>query len=406
MRRVLYIASKEILQTRRDRLAALFTLILPVVFTVFLGLIIPDTAEEGSPLPLGVVDQDQTAASQHLIEELAASPVVEVKLVDAQKVETAVQNQEVAAGLIIPRGYEAARTAQTPVALTLIRLDTLAAAQTAQQAVQDVLSRADIVTRAVKVAAEQLRARTGTAPDLNSEANTENLEDSAQKLVKQELDSPRVALKVTDAKGASTLIPGGFDQSSTGSLVTWVLFSLLTIATTLPWERKQGLLRRLAVAGVGATTVLSGKTLAMVAMTLLQQIFLVLLGQFAFGVDYLSSPGALVITMVSLSALASTLGLLVSSLFRSEAAVVAVTIIVAQLLGALSGGWFPLEITSSTFSRVAHVLPTAWIVEALHRIVLEGVAARDLLLHFGIVWAWVVPLFFLAVWRFRAAARY
>ena len=34
MRRVLDIAAKELLQNRRDKLAALFTIIVPVIFTV------------------------------------------------------------------------------------------------------------------------------------------------------------------------------------------------------------------------------------------------------------------------------------------------------------------------------------------------------------------------------------
>ena len=33
---------------------------------------------------------------------------------------------------------------------------------------------------------------------------------------------------------------GGFDQASTGSLVHWVLFSLLTVATGVAWERRRG----------------------------------------------------------------------------------------------------------------------------------------------------------------------
>ena len=397
--RIWYIASKEILQTRRDRLAALFTLILPAVFTIFLGLIIPDTEEEASLLPLALVDQDQTAASQQLARDLKASGVVEIKPTTSDKIERAVQDQQVAGGLVIPAGYQTALETGAPVTLTFIRLETLSAAQTVQQAIRGVLGKLNLLTRATKVVTAQLAQETGLTPD-------PSLEVAARSLVEAELASPHLAVQVADAKGAANLLPGGFDQASTGQLVTWVLFSLLTITTTLPWERKQGLLRRLSLAGVRAREVISGKMLAMVALTLLQQVFLVLLGQFAFGVDYFSSPAGLALTMISLSVFASCLGLLISSLFRSEAAVVAVTIIVAQLLGALSGGWFPLEITASAFSQVAHALPTAWIVTSLHRIVLEGVAARELLVPLGIVWAWIVPLFALSVWRFRAAARY
>jgi ABC-2 type transport system permease protein len=99
--------------------------------------------------------------------------------------------------------------------------------------------------------------------------------------------------------------------------------------------------------------------------------------------------------------LAASFGLLISSVFKSEQAVIATTVISAQLLAALGGAWFPLEITSASFSRVAHFLPTAWVVDSLHGIILKGWGAGDVLVPVGIVWAWIVVLFALAVWRFR-----
>ena len=105
--------------------------------------------------------------------------------------------------------------------------------------------------------------------------------------------------------------------------------------------------------------------------------------------------------MLSLSVLASSLGLLISSVFRSEQAVIATTVIAAQLLAALAGAWFPLEITSAGFSRAAHILPTAWVVDSLHGIILRGWGVLDVLGPLGFVWIWAVVFFGLAVWRFR-----
>jgi ABC-type multidrug transport system permease subunit len=146
----------------------------------------------------------------------------------------------------------------------------------------------------------------------------------------------------------------------------------------------------------------AGKVLAMVVITFLQQLFLVLVGQLALGVDYFASPLALLVTMLSLSALAATVGLLISMLFRSEQAVIATTVISAQMLAALGGAWFPLEITGPGFSQFAHILPTAWVMDSLHGIVLSDWGLMDVLLPLGIVWAWVVVVFGLAVWRYRA----
>ena len=81
--------------------------------------------------------------------------------------------------------------------------------------------------------------------------------------------------------------------------------------------------------------------------------------------DYLRDPAALLLMMVSLSLVASTLGLLLASVMKSEQALIATTVLVSMAVAALSGAWFPLEITGPTFQTVGHLLPTAWILDGL-----------------------------------------
>jgi ABC-type multidrug transport system permease subunit len=99
--------------------------------------------------------------------------------------------------------------------------------------------------------------------------------------------------------------------------------------------------------------------------------------------------------------LAASVGLLISAVFRTEPPIIATTVISAQLLAVLGGAWFPLEVTSPTFARVAHFFPTAWIMDCLHGIVLMDWGVAQVLIPLAIVWIWIVALFGLGVWRFR-----
>jgi ABC-2 type transport system permease protein len=355
MSRVWHIAAKELLQTRRDRLAALFSIVLPVVFTVFLGLLIGGFGGDGS-LPLAIADLDGGTAAQELMTALEAEPVLALQTVEPSAVERAVRDQEAAAGLVIPAGYGAAVAAGEPARLTFVRVETSSGAQSVYQAVQAVISKANATALAADVALQQIGAEIGRPID-------EDSVESARARAATALETSVLQVDMVSS-GATSRELGGFDQASTGSLVNWTLFGLLTVATGLAWERRQGLLRRMVVAGASAPQIIGGKMLGMIILTFLQQLLLVLLGQFAFGVDYFASPAALALVMLSLSVLASSLGLLISSVFRSEQAVIATTVISAQLLAALAGAWFPLEITSAGFSRAAHILPTAWVVDS------------------------------------------
>jgi len=394
MRRVWDIAMKELLQNRRDWLAPLFTLVLPAVFTVFLGLLIPSADEGESRLPLALADADGSPAAVRLVEGLRETPLLRLEPMTASEVDGAVQDQKVAAALIIPQGFGAAVEAGQPAALTFVGVQTSSGAQSVRQAVWSVLSGFNTATLAAKAAAGQVAAETGRPLD-------DTLLGSARSLVEASLAAPAATVRVTDARGSATLDAGSFDQSSTGSLVNWVFFSLLGVTANTVWERSRGLLRRMTAAGVRGSQIIGGKMLAMVILSFVQQLLLVLLGQFAFGVDYFSSPVALLVTMVSISMLAAAFGLLITSLFRSEQAVIATTIIAALLLAALGGAWFPLEITGAGFSRVAHVLPSAWLMDSLHGITLQAWGVGDILRPMAVVWIWVVGLFAIAVWRFR-----
>jgi ABC-2 type transport system permease protein len=392
VRRAWYIATKELLQNRRDGLAALFTIVLPVIFTIFLGLII-GSAESGG-FPLAIADADGSPAARRLLDKLDESPLLEMQTMEADEVDDAVHGQKVAAGLVIPQGYGASVASGQPVTLTFIGLQTSTGAQSALQAVQNAVSELNISMLAASTAAEQISAETGAPPDGALLASARSLSDA-------QLAAPVASVQVTASGEATATTAGGFDQSSSGALVNWVLFSLLGIGTTMVWERRSGLLRRLSAAGITGAEIIGGKILAMLIITFLQQLLLVIVGQLAFGVDYFNSPLALLVTMISLSVLAASFGLLICVVFRSEQAVVTTTVISAQLLAALGGAWFPLEVTGATFSRVAHVLPSAWIMDSLHGIILRDWGVAQILYPMGIVWIWIVVLFGLAVWRYR-----
>ena len=394
MSRAWYIAGKELLQTRRDRLAALFSIVLPVVFTVFLGVLISSFADTTS-LPLAVSDQDGSAASRALLERLQEEPALGVESMEPEALEEAVQSQEVAAGLNIPAGYGQALRDGERAGLTFVRVETSSGAQSVFETVQGAVGRLNAERLASRLAVAQIEATLGITAD-------ENLRGEAAARAADLLSEPAVTTVLSDSRTMSSEELTGFDQASTGSLVNWVLFGLLTVTTGLAWERRQGLLLRLKTMRVGGPQVVGGKMMAMVLLSFLQQLLLVLLGQFAFGVDYFSSPAALFLVMISLAVMASSLGLLIASVFRSEQAVIATTVITAQLLAAIGGAWFPLEITSETFSRVAHFLPTAWVVDSLHGIVLNQWGVADVLAPLGFVWIWTVAFFGVAVLRYRA----
>ena len=392
MRAAWVLAQKDLLQTRRDRLAAIFTIVLPIVFMVFFGYLLGGSSSQS--LPVAVSDQDGSVASRALAAALGQSAVLVVQPTAAAEIDRAVVDEKVAAGLVIPKGFGAALDAGTPAELTFIGTFASTGAQSVQQAVESVLARIGGAHLAATVALAEAAKAGGGSPDATVRAQALATATAA-------LATPTVVLKPVEAGTAAGQIPEGFDQSSPGMLMNWILFSLLTAATGLVAERKSGALQRLLTTRTKKREIIGGKILAMFIITFLQQILLIGIGQFVFGVDYLRDPAATLAIMVSLSLFASTLGLLFGTVFRTEPPVIASTVLASMLLTALGGGWFPLEVTGPAFRAVAHLQPTAWILDAFHGIILKGWDVSQVLPAMAITLAWAAAFFAVSVWRFR-----
>ena len=229
-----------------------------------------------------------------------------------------------------------------------------------------------------------------------------DLTASALTAVKRMMADPAIGVKVEDSGMAAGEIAEGFDQSSPGMLVNWILFSIMTAAIGLVTERRSGALSRLLTTEVTRAEIIGGKALAMFTISFIQQIILIGLGQLTFGVEYLRDPVALLLVMVTLSAMVASLGLLIATLFKTEQAVVATTVILSMLLASTGGAWFPLEITGEAFSRVSHFLPVAWILDSFRGIILRGWGVGDVLMPLAVAWGYSVVFFGLAARRLRA----
>ena len=153
-----------------------------------------------------------------------------------------------------------------------------------------------------------------------------------------------MSTKVVEAGAAAGQTPSGFVLSSPGMMVNFILFSLMTAGIALIVERQNGTLQRLMTTRLRRWELIGGKAAGMFLLTFVQQALLIAVAQLFFGVDYLRDPAALLVMMVSLSLVASTLGLLLASVLKSEQALIATTVLVSMAIAALSGAWFPLEI--------------------------------------------------------------
>jgi len=392
--RVWTLASKDLLETRRDRLSALFIVVMPLAFTTFFGIMFGGGSDR---LALALHDADGGAQAQQLVASLEASDAVRVVPKSATELDPWIADGRAAAGLLIPAGFSEAVEAGEPAELVVVSDAASSGAQAAAAEIRAAAGRLVAADRAARVGVETARA---ADPD-REQAGIIEVPAMAEAVATRAMEAPAVSLEVVSAGVTAGQIPTGFVLSSPGMMINFIMFSLMTAGIALVMERRNGTLQRLMTTRLRRSELVAGKVAGMFALTFFQQALLIGVGQLLFGVDYLSDPAALLLMMIALSLVASSLGLLLACLLTTEQALVATIVIVSMSVSALSGAWFPLEITGSGFQAVGHLLPTAWILDGLRGIIAQGYGVADVLPAFGMALAWSAGLFAAAVARFR-----
>jgi ABC-type Na+ efflux pump permease subunit len=172
------------------------------------------------------------------------------------------------------------------------------------------------------------------------------------------------------AAGKRQVIPSGFQQAIPGILVMFTLLVLLTSGSSmLVVERKQGLLRRLAYAPMSRTEVVAGKWVGRMVLATLQIGSAVLIGTLLFNMQWGPDVPMIILVLASWAAFCASAGLLLGSIARTEGQASGLGVLMANVLAALGGCWWPIEVTPAWMQGLQNFTPTGWTMDALHRLI-------------------------------------
>jgi ABC-2 type transport system permease protein len=397
--RVIYLALKDLAQIMRDKKSLLFLVAMPIVFTLFMGFAYGQGTQSQDPrLTLAVTNQDTGGVvASEFIADLERSTVVRVQLVDAQVSEADLQKQvgqnKYAAALVIPQGFSDSALAGEQPRARLVADQDSADGQNASQAVRAAFIRALSSAEIARLTLDA--AQSAGLPD--SQFNPASLVSAAEAA----WQSPALNVERVTPLAAQESQTNPYTQSSPGMLVQFAVFGLITSANVLVMERQSGALQRLQTTSVSSAAIMAGHMLAMFVVVFLQQTILVLFGQFAFAVNYLSQPAALLLVMVSVALWASALGMFIGVMAHSEDQVILYAMAAMFLLSALGGAWFPLETTGGLFARVGSFLPSAQAMTAFQNLVVRGLGLSSVLMPSAVMLAYACGFFGLAIARVR-----
>ena len=261
-------------------------------------------------------------------------------------------------------------------------------------------TRASALSRDYEVIRIQRSLYTALADIVTADGRTEG-DLSAAALIELNGETRVWQLDVA-AAGKRQVIPSGFQQAIPGILVMFTLLVLLTSGSSmLVVERNQGLLRRLAYAPMSRTEVVAGKWCGRMVLAMLQIGSAVLIGTLLFNMQWGPDVPMIILLLASWAAFCASAGLLLGSIARTEGQASGLGVLTANLLAALGGCWWPIEVTPGWMQNVQNFTPTGWTMDGLHKLISFEAGATSALPYVGILLTASLVVTSLAINRFR-----
>ena len=368
----------------RDRLALFFVVLLPVVIILVIGVTL---GQEGSDrLPVGVVDQGGGPLGAELQADLATSPALEPRGYDSlDALRKAVRRGVVAAGVVVPAGYDQALRAGRDAQVTFVVDQTRSAPAAVRSAVAAAVTRQAAIVRAARFAAGSAGVPFDAAL-------------ARARVLSGEQEQVRV--EATTIGGRENALPSGFNYTAPSNLVLFVFITSLAGAAALVEQRRIGVTRRMLAAPTTASTILFGETLGRFLVALLQGLIVFTIGWLVFGVDWGDPPAALLLVVV-FSLVGTGVGVLVGSLLRTADQATSIGPPVGIALGMLGGCMWPLAIVPEPMRVVGHLFPHAWAMDAFIDLISRGAGLAGIVRQLAVLAAFAAALLALATWRLR-----
>lgn len=353
---------KEFIQMRRDRMTVGMMIGIPAIQLVLFGFAIRTEVQH---LPTLLLDEAQTRESRELVSTLVNSTYFDIVGTAAgrDEIPSRIGRGDATAALIIPHDFtrDLKRKRGAQAQLLVDAADPLSSQAALQGASLAGLAFQPTSAATARLQAVELRVRPWYNPTL---------------------------------KSSTYIVPG----------IIGVLLSMTLIminAMSVVRERERGTLEQLIVTPIDRTSLMLGKIVPFLLVGYVQITVILLLGRLLFHVPIRGSLPLLYLLAFPFVVANLGLGLLVSTLVKSQAQAMQASFLFIMPNILLSGFMFPRAAMPEPAQWLGLALPLTYFLDVLRGILLKGIGLGELWQQLLILTAFAVVVVMLAVRRFH-----
>jgi ABC-2 type transport system permease protein len=424
-----------------DRRGIIVSIGVPIVLASFMAVIYGGIGSSNSggggtkmnAVPVALVDEDRSAISRGVAEDLAKAGMVEPRPMSADDATNAVRTGKLGTALILPAGFgEHATTAifggDAPSVRVLYDPSKSSEAQIVRGALMQ--SGMQVVTREAfsdvnwpDLSRRSLeRIELGKLPDADRAALRDLFASLDRFHRRPTSSSTHPSTRATAAASMGMAMPfklaeepmtaarsdnaqsirrAGVVHAFVGMTVQGILFFSIEAAMGLLRDRNRGIWRRFRAAPVSRFVILIGRAISgtVIGCVIATAVFLAGAGFFHLRVEG-SFVGFLIICLGT-ALMSATFGLVIATLGRTEQQARGFSILAVLLMVMIGGAWMPTFLMPKAIQQVGVAFPTRWAVEGMDAMTWRGLGMAHVLMPVAILLGFSV-LFAAFAWaRFR-----
>jgi len=411
---------------RSDRRAMIVGILIPICIAAFFGYVFGGGGrqQDTGKLPVAVVDEDHSAVSQAIIDDLSGDQMLQVTPLTREAAREQVRKGRQNAAAVFPRGFgessvRALFSGQDKPTIELFvdpsqnmsarlvqgLLAQYSMQQISKEAFNGVSGRKNVDESLARLQSEPASAsRTQLLSILQAAQRLQALQDQAGA---SGAAGTRVGLSIpyevtSTAMAARDGAPyNGYAHSFAGMSVQFILFAGIDAGVVLLLLRQRGLWQRIRAAPLTRGQFMLARMLSTALISVFQLAVIYAVAITVFGVRIQGSAAGFVGIAVAFCLLNASFGLMLATLGRSAPATRGIASMVMLLLVMLGGAWVPSFVFPQWLQSASLYTPTRWAVDGLDAMSWRGQPFNQSLLPMVVLCGAALACLLVATWRFR-----
>lgn len=362
------IIQKEFIHVFKDRASFIIVLIMPIMFSLVFGYAVTTDIED---IEIAVLDNDKTVESREVISSFKNSGyfLTDYYVNSIDEVEDLISANTVKGALIIPKGFATSiqRKEEGNYQLILDGSD--------PNVSRVALQYGNMIASQYKLSKGAVSGMSGASGDISFGMST------------------RVWYN-PNMKSAMFIIP---------ALIGLIMqnITILLTAFALVREREKGTIEQLIVSPIKPIELIMGKMVPYIIIGSFDFLLALFFGTWYFNVPIVGSFGLLLALGFGFVIVALALGMLISTIAKTQLAAMQLVVITLLPSVILSGFMFPVEAMPLPIQNISRIVPLTYFIRILRGIILKGVSIEFLWKEIYTLLAMGIVLLSLATFRFR-----